>query len=192
MLQLHLSGKTSTLRKTWATPRSWAGKFAARFHEERGQSTVEFALLFPLLAAVLIGMIQFGIVFWNQITLTNAANNAAQAIMSGPGVITDPCSTANTAFYQSAPSLNNSKVYGTNPLTFSITAYTSTSASTSSTGNKVVFATTGGPSCTSLASSLTQGQEVVVTATYGCNLQLFGFNPAPNCKLTAQTAEAVQ
>jgi Flp pilus assembly protein TadG len=153
---------------------------------------VEFALVFPILMAVLMGIIAFGIVFWNQITLTNAANNAAQVIMSGPGVITDPCAKANTAFAQSAPSLNNSSIYGTHPLSFSVTAYTTSTASTTSGPYQVVFGSGTGPSCPTLASSLTLSQQVVVTATYGCNLQLFGFNPAPNCKLTAQTSEAVQ
>ena len=153
---------------------------------------MEFAGAISVLALVLLGIISFGIAFANQQTLTSATNNAAQVVMAGSGVITDPCASANAAFYASAPSLNNKNIYGTNPLSFTINAYTSSTAYATSGARTVVFSSSGGPSCTSLASSLTQYQQVVVTATYGCNLTIFGYNFAPSCILTAQASEAVQ
>jgi len=158
---------------------------------EEGQALVELGLAISVLSLLLVGIISFGIAFSNQITLTNAANNAAQVVMAGAGVITDPCASANSAFAASASSLNNPKIYGSNPLSFSITAYTSSTASVATDTYQVVFSGSG-PSCTSEAADLTQGQQVVITATYGCNLTIFGYNYAPNCKLTAQTSEAVQ
>ena len=164
----------------------------ARADREDGQAILELAFGLSLLSLFLLGIITFGITFYDQIALTNASNNAAQVIAAGSGVITDPCASANTAFASAAPNLNNPSVYGSNPLSFSITAYTSATASTSSGTEQVVFSTSGGPSCGTLAASLTQGYQVSVTGTYGCNLTIFGHNFAPSCKLTATTSEVVQ
>jgi Flp pilus assembly protein TadG len=40
--------------------------------DERGQTMVEFALVLPLMALLLFGVIQFGILFNNYVTLTDA------------------------------------------------------------------------------------------------------------------------
>lgn len=45
---------------------------------ERGQTMVEFALVLPILALLLFGVIQFGIAFNNYITITDAARAAAR------------------------------------------------------------------------------------------------------------------
>ena len=91
-----------------------------------------------------------------------------------------------------APSLNNVNIYGSNPLSFSISAYTNATTPNTTGPYNVVFTTTGGPSCTGEAADLTSGQQVVISATYGCKLQIFGINFAPNCVLSAQAAEDVQ
>jgi Flp pilus assembly protein TadG len=154
---------------------------------------LEFALVLVVLALLALGIITFGIAFNNQITLTNAANNAAQALMSSRGAVNaDPCAAANTALAQAGASLNNVNIYGSNPLSFSISAYTDTNTPNTTGPYNVVFSTTGGPSCKAEATDLTTGQEVVVTATYGCKLQFLGINFAPTCKLSAQAAEAVE
>ncbi len=45
---------------------------------ERGQTMTEFALVLPLLALLLFGVIQFGIAFNNYITLTDAVRAGAR------------------------------------------------------------------------------------------------------------------
>jgi len=45
---------------------------------EDGQAAAEFALVLPLLAALLLGIAQFGIVFNNYITLTDATRAGAR------------------------------------------------------------------------------------------------------------------
>ena len=45
---------------------------------ERGQTMVEFALCLPLIALLLFGVIQFGIVFNNYVTLTDAVRAGAR------------------------------------------------------------------------------------------------------------------
>jgi Flp pilus assembly protein TadG len=49
-----------------------------QFRNERGQTMVEFALVLPILALLLFGVIQFGIAFNNYITITDAARAGAR------------------------------------------------------------------------------------------------------------------
>jgi Flp pilus assembly protein TadG len=51
-------------------------RIAAR--NERGQTMVEFALVLPILLVVLFGIIQFGILYNNYITLTDATRVGAR------------------------------------------------------------------------------------------------------------------
>lgn len=45
---------------------------------EKGQGLVEFALVFPLLMILILGMIEFGWILNGKITLTNAAREGAR------------------------------------------------------------------------------------------------------------------
>jgi Flp pilus assembly protein TadG len=45
---------------------------------EKGQAMVEFALVLPLLIALLCGIIDFGWLYYNQIALSNAAREGAR------------------------------------------------------------------------------------------------------------------
>jgi hypothetical protein len=44
----------------------------------RGQALVEFGLVLPLLLLIIFGIIQFGLLFWTQITLTQIARDAGR------------------------------------------------------------------------------------------------------------------
>jgi Flp pilus assembly protein TadG len=46
--------------------------------DQRGQTMVEFALCLPVMALLLFGVIQFGIVFNNYVTLTDAVRAGAR------------------------------------------------------------------------------------------------------------------
>lgn len=50
-----------------------------RHKGQRGAAAVEFALVLPLLALVLFGMIEFGLLFYNQQVLINASREGARA-----------------------------------------------------------------------------------------------------------------
>ena len=52
--------------------------FKRMFRSEKGQSMVEFALVLPFLIALLCGIIDFGWLYYNQITLNNAAREGAR------------------------------------------------------------------------------------------------------------------
>jgi Flp pilus assembly protein TadG len=69
----------------WAEPRSGLG--SARPGRGRGQSLVEFSLVLTPLFLVLLGIIQFGLIFNTYITLTNSAREGAR---SGTVFICDP------------------------------------------------------------------------------------------------------
>ena len=47
-------------------------------HEEKGQAIAEFAVILPVLALVLIGMIQVGILLFNYIDFTSAVREGAR------------------------------------------------------------------------------------------------------------------
>jgi Flp pilus assembly protein TadG len=72
---------------------------------ERGQSITEFALALPILALLLFAVIQFGIVFNNYVTLTDATRAGARK-----GAVArrlpNPVSATVTAVRNSATDLN--------------------------------------------------------------------------------------
>jgi Flp pilus assembly protein TadG len=49
-----------------------------RSRKERGQTTTEFAIVLPILCLLLFGVIQFGILFNNYVTLTDAVRAGAR------------------------------------------------------------------------------------------------------------------
>ena len=51
---------------------------SARRHRSRGQSMVEFALVFPLFILLLAGMIDFGVGLYSYMTLVNATREGAR------------------------------------------------------------------------------------------------------------------
>ena len=46
--------------------------------DPRGQTLVEFALVLPILVLIVLGIMQFGLLFWAQITLTQAARDTGR------------------------------------------------------------------------------------------------------------------
>ncbi len=50
-----------------------------RIRDERGQSMTEFAIVLPILVVLLFGIVQFGILFNNYVTLTDAVRAGARA-----------------------------------------------------------------------------------------------------------------
>jgi Flp pilus assembly protein TadG len=64
----------------------------ARVRDERGQAVIEFALVLPILAALVVVLLQFGRVIYMWISLTHLANEGARyATVNGfPGGATSP------------------------------------------------------------------------------------------------------
>jgi Flp pilus assembly protein TadG len=72
---------------------------------EQGQTMVEFAIVLPVLALLLFGVIQFGIAFNNYLTLTDAVRaGARKAAVSREA--SSPCGTAVAEVQASATDLD--------------------------------------------------------------------------------------
>jgi len=81
--QGRLQGQSGTIASTSVIPARTFG-VSMTFHRtrtrpsrnrSRGQSLAEFALVFPVLMLIVGGIIQFGIIFWGQNTLTQVARD---------------------------------------------------------------------------------------------------------------------
>jgi TadE-like protein len=66
---------------------------------ERGQTMTEFAIVLPLLCMLLFGIIQFGILYNNYVTVTDAARAGARkaAVSRHGSPSTEGCKTAKSS-----------------------------------------------------------------------------------------------
>lgn len=86
-----------------------------KLRQEQGQTMVEFALVMPVLLLVIFGIIQFGVLYNDYISLTDATRvGARKAAVSRQTA--DPVGLAKTAVRNAAGDLDGSK------LTVSVTA----------------------------------------------------------------------
>ena len=77
--------------------------------DESGQTMTEFAIVLPVLVVFLFGVIQFGILFNNYMTLTDAVRaGAREAAVSRNDA--DPTGAATTAVRNSASDLNQTNL----------------------------------------------------------------------------------
>jgi Flp pilus assembly protein TadG len=156
-------------RRGWLS--SWVGAHRRAGKHDEGGTLVETAVVLPVLLLIVTGIFTFAIALNNYIELTDAVGISARTLAISRGQTTDPCSTVSAAFYKAAPTLKTAS------LTFSF-VLNGTSYS--------------GTSCTSGAASLVQGSSAQITATYPCNLAVYGNNYAPSCLLKSTTTEVVQ
>jgi len=80
-----------------------------RIRDERGQSMTEFAVILPILVVLLFGIVQFGILFNNYVTLTDAVRAGARAAAVSRQA-SDPVGNATSAVRSSAGDLNQSNL----------------------------------------------------------------------------------
>jgi len=64
---------------------------AMKHKNQRGAAAVEFALVLPLLLAIFAGMVEMGVLIYNQQVLTNASREGARA-----GIVQDPTINVDT------------------------------------------------------------------------------------------------
>src|SRR5438874_9048346 len=76
---------------------------------ERGQTMTEFAFVLPIFVVLLFGIIQFGIIFNNYVSLTDAARAAARkgAVSRNSG---DPAGDCQSQGFAAAGDLDQSKL----------------------------------------------------------------------------------
>jgi Flp pilus assembly protein TadG len=80
-----------------------------RIHDERGQTMVEFALVLPVLCIVLFSIIQFGILYNDYLTVTDAARVGARKAATSRNAA-DPVGLAKAAARASATGVDQSKL----------------------------------------------------------------------------------
>jgi len=141
-----------------------------------GGVALEFALVAPLLIAMLLGIVQFSVLFNNISVLTNAASSGALLFSQGRS-FTAPYSSAVTAVKGAAGSLV--------------------------AANLSISASVNGVSCSSDATCLSAfgqgGIPATVTVTYPCPLVLsdsalvwIGIDSSKFCPLSASMTAVVQ
>jgi Flp pilus assembly protein TadG len=83
---------------------------AARLrHDEKGQTATEFALVLPVFCLLLFGIIQFGILFNNYVTLTDAVRaGARKAAVSR--LEPSPCGAAEAAVRSAGGGLDQGRL----------------------------------------------------------------------------------
>jgi Flp pilus assembly protein TadG len=90
-------------------------------HRSRGQSLVEFALVLPILLILVGGIIQFGMLFWSQNTLTQIARDTGRWAATQT---TDPCTSGAAAVQAQANAIAGESSllgYPSNPVTATTT-----------------------------------------------------------------------
>jgi Flp pilus assembly protein TadG len=79
-----------------------------------GQALVEFALVLPVLLLIVLGLMQFGLIFWAQVTLTQIGRDAGRWAATQT---TSPCSGGAAAVQAQATAIAaQSSLYGTSPV----------------------------------------------------------------------------
>jgi Flp pilus assembly protein TadG len=151
--------------------------------DHEGGALVEFALVAPLMMALLTGMFSISLVMNNYMVLTNGVGAGARALAMArlqtapPLAGTDPCAYAVGVAQSAMPNLN----VATTAMTFSI-SYTS---NTSSGSTSTPYTT----SCPGLA--MNANDMVQMSATYKSSLSAYGWAPGA-FNLIARTTENVQ
>lgn len=80
-----------------------------REHSERGAAAVEFAIVLPVLLALLLGIMEFGRAYNAQISLTNAAREGVRVMAISNDPVASKAATKNAAVSLS-PALADSNI----------------------------------------------------------------------------------
>ena len=141
---------------------------------EHGQALVEFAMVLPVLALIVLGVLKFGTLYSNYTQIIDATRTGARqfALERGQG---DPCGDTVGRITAAAGSVNTSNI--SVKLTEDSDTHTYTYANGVSTGT-----------CPTLVS----GSAATVQTTYPCDLTFLGINFVPSCTLKATATERVE
>jgi Flp pilus assembly protein TadG len=161
-------------------PRSIGGRLRALcFRGQEGGTLVEFAVMVPILAAILTGMASFSMALYSFQQLGSATSNAAQTVGAEQGLIADPCAAVATFVTGALPN------WTAGNLTYTVTI-------TDSSGTAHPYGpttpTTGSPfSCIAGAAEMAQNEPLTVQVSYKYTwLPILNFRPA-SALTTSQT-----
>lgn len=142
--------------------------------DRRGSMAVEFALITPVLLAMLLGMTEFGVLLYTKLEMTDAARSAARELAIGRSNATVYTAAFNR-FYASAPGIP----VGSATLTFTVNG----STCNTNTGCQNLLITS-------------IGQPASVSATRSCSLRgIIGISFVdlfPGCLLRSTTTSRIE
>ena len=138
--------------------------------DDQGLALIEIAMVMPIFLILMLGIFTFGVALNNQLILTQAVGAGAQYLQQIRSNTTNPCADAAAKVKGAATNLDTTQI------TITVTMNGTTP---SQPGN----------SCSGHQSDLVQGAPVSVSATYPCNLTIYGVNYAPSCLLRASVTE---
>ncbi len=156
------------LRRIVRSVRAAASGLSALIGERSGVSAIEFAIVAPVLLAIGIGMLKFGVAMQHYLLVTNAAAQGAMTMALSRGTAS-PYTSTTTAITNAAPGLTSGSI--TTTVTINGTACTTDSG---------------------CAAALSAGATATVRVSYPCDLSVMGVNYKANCSLSSQSAQMVQ
>jgi Flp pilus assembly protein TadG len=82
-----------------------------KIESERGQTMTEFALILPILLVLLLGIVQFGIIFNNYVTMTDAVRAGARKAAVSRNE-SDPAGVCRDQVFRAADNLDTTSADG--------------------------------------------------------------------------------
>jgi Flp pilus assembly protein TadG len=141
---------------------------------EHGQALVEFAMVIPLLALIVVGVVKFGAVYTNYTQLIDAGRSSARQFAIERGQA-DPCGDTVARLAAAAGSL------ATSDITAQITV----------AGDPNVYTYSGG-SVSGSCPTLVAGSAATVHVSYPCDLKILSVNFLPGCHLRTTATERIE
>lgn len=137
---------------------------------EEGQAILEMAFMAPVFLLLMLGIFKVGMIFSNQVALTQAVGSGSvnlQASSTGSG---DPCAATTSVIQGAAPQLKAASI--TVKYTLGGTVITNNSCAVSQID--------------------TTGETVTVEAWYPCDFVVYGIDfSAGNCQLYAKSSQVI-
>ena len=137
---------------------------------------IEMALILPVLLLLIAGIVKFGLVYNNHIILTDSVRVGSRQLALGRG-LPDACAPAVNRLKASAHNLDLNQLVVDAPVF---------SSASSKCGDIPDGA--GGFAGGTMAG----GDAATISASYPCQLTVFGIDFFPNCRLRASATEAVE
>src|SRR5579871_1428329 len=142
-----------------------AARRVQRLRSDSGVAAIEFAFLAPVLILLFAGICEFSLVLSNYLTLAHAVEQGARQLALSRGD-SNPMTDAKSELLGAAGNLTQSNIN----ITYTVNG----------------TACNSNPTC---SAALQAGVPSTVSATYPCNLVVFGKDYLPGCTLTAATTE---
>jgi Flp pilus assembly protein TadG len=151
--------------------RNGVSRLLAAARDRAGTVVIEFAMVLPVLALMIFGIMMFGLALSNYVDLTEGVRVATRVLAQASAYPTQAYSNAQTYFAEATANLTQAN------LTMSVTV-NGTACSTAATCDAALAAASG--------------DAVTVTATYSVCIEVMGYNFLPSCQLTATTTQMVE